>query len=559
MKPKLKLVCVLVICRALHITGDFLLFPVIPFYIMQLSGTALDLSLVSSVYCFAKTFSTPAWGYVSDKISRPKCLMLGYLWQGAMTFGIAYPVQIPIFLVFRALVGMGSTAAVEVAYITDSVRNSHERAVVLSVQSMLGVVGVLVGTALSGYLQKLGLVWSDLCYIVGTLDMINWVLIFVARRCLIRHRGRSVRQTLLPTESSNVPRESAVSRAYTLQSQSSFVVPIRYRDILSHKGAGFFLALSFMNSFGWTVSDGPELFFFKDHFNFTQTDYVRWIMLVSTCSAVFATLAPTILYRLGQKETCMASCIISSLTMTGLLFGAYYLPGQKWVAFVYGVISCGLLHLLLHLANTNLLANTCPSHMRGSLLGLKGSIGAFGGMLGPITGGLLYRYNSFVAYIITVALFLIAALCYVFVHDKRKREPSQILKSAVFKVKALRFMAPAKLNNNMSNEEEHAPMEPGADCTFKVFAAMSLDLSSFQKLARDLMEPEPESDWQETAPDPLEDLLEDNRTFEQTASFSSSHGVLQHLEDFIRIKPISYLSHGMEDNSNVRPLIDNEQ
>lgn len=92
------------------------------------------------------------------------------------------------------------------------------------------------------------------------------------------------------------------------------------------------------------------------------------------------------------------------------LFGLIISPTLPWMCLSLAVMSVG--YSLSNPCLSALTSRNAPNDRQGSVLGMYQSMGSLARVLGPLAGGLLYRYSQVGAFIGSVVLVLFAKIVF---------------------------------------------------------------------------------------------------------------------------------------------------
>jgi MFS family permease len=119
---------------------------------------ASSTGLLTSIYVIAIFLFAPIWGHASDRYGRRAILVLGMIGFGASMFMFHFVRSLPTFYLERFLSGVFAAAVTPVAAATigDLAASDEARGRRLTLLSMAGITGFLVGPMLGLLLARLG-------------------------------------------------------------------------------------------------------------------------------------------------------------------------------------------------------------------------------------------------------------------------------------------------------------------------------------------------------------------------------------------------------------------
>jgi len=385
-RPTMQLVALL-LSGALNACGALILSPVLPFYAINHAGAdALDLALISSVYSLFQMLSSPLLGALSDKVGRRPVLLAGLSASAALYLLQALADTVPKLLLARAALGLaGGTVPVEVALLTE-LTTKDERPAVLGLQTTLITMGAFFGPAVGAAFTGDG--FPFLCQIMGGVCLLNLLL-----GLLFFTEPKRPEAPKLPPQGDS------------------------FRSVSSRKSGGLFsklntrvvmlLVAAFMDCFALGVSDGPEAYFLKENFGFTEPHLAAFFMVCSASSLIWVNAVPRIMRQASPKVVCSAFSIGSVAAMSTLFFFV-----DPWEPYVYAFLSSFTVTVVETVSTTSLVNNMVGRDQQGTIYGIESALLNAGFCLGPPLGGYLYRYDHYAPYAVSVGCFTVSALTY---------------------------------------------------------------------------------------------------------------------------------------------------
>lgn len=147
---------VLMVTAFVDMVGLLMVVPLLPFYTVELGGSALVVGALVSSYAVAQLVSAPLWGRVSDRYGRRPALLVGIGAAVAAYVVFAYADSLWLLLLSRLVQGAGGgTVGVIQAYVADATR-PEDRARSLGWLSAATSLGVMIGPAIGSLTHGLG-------------------------------------------------------------------------------------------------------------------------------------------------------------------------------------------------------------------------------------------------------------------------------------------------------------------------------------------------------------------------------------------------------------------
>jgi len=377
---------------ALNACGALILSPVLPFFAINKAGaSALDLAMISSIYSLFQMVSSPLLGTLSDRIGRRPVLLAGLFASAVFYFLQAFAETVPALLASRAALGFAAgTLPAEIAYLTD-LTTKEERPNVMGWQTFLITGGALLGPAVGALFASDG--FHVLCHIMACVSLLNLtlgVLFFTEPR-----RPEVVR--IMPADA-DLPQEP-------------------FRGSTS-RTAALLLFTAFMDCFALAVSDGPEAYFMRNNFGFTEPHLAAFFMVYSASSLVCASFVPWLLKKLRPKVAC-TTCSLGSAAAMSTLF-AFTGP---WEPYLYACLSSLMVTVVETVSTSELPKSMVSEEQRGTVYGAESALLNAAFFLGPPLGGFLFEYHSYAPYAVSVACFCLSSAVYALLPSTSGQEP----------------------------------------------------------------------------------------------------------------------------------------
>jgi len=161
---------VLMVTAFVDMLGFAMIFPLLPFYALDLGASPKVIGLLISSFSIAQLATAPLWGRVSDKFGRRPVLIVGLAAAGVAFIVFGFANSIWLLLLSRTVQGAGGgTTGVVQAYVSDSTDPS-QRAKGLGWISAATSTGVMIGPVLGSGAAHFGraapgLIAAGLCFL----------------------------------------------------------------------------------------------------------------------------------------------------------------------------------------------------------------------------------------------------------------------------------------------------------------------------------------------------------------------------------------------------------
>jgi len=168
---------IIIFTVAIDVLGLGIIIPVFPVYVESFGLTALNVTMLFSIYSFFSFMSAPFLGALSDKIGRKPVLLVSIFSTsiGWLIFSLAR--SFPLLIVGRVIDGLAagnySTAQ---SSLSDISKDSKDRASNLGILGMIFGFGFIVGPFIGGVLSRIS--HATPFYFVAGLAFINVILAY---------------------------------------------------------------------------------------------------------------------------------------------------------------------------------------------------------------------------------------------------------------------------------------------------------------------------------------------------------------------------------------------
>ena len=371
--------------------GQSLFFAVLPPVARDLGLSESETGIIFSLSALLWIFCSPLWGRQSDKWGRKPVILIGIIGFASSTFFIAFilflalhnllaPLLIlPLLIMARALFGTfgsGSMPAAQ-AYVADRTLRKDRAPAISSLTAAFGI-GNIVGPGFAAVLIGFGF-------------LVPFVAISIAALL-----GSLALAFTLP-ESFNP------KRSRNQQDQN-----VRLREM----GTGFlFLVLmGLMASFAQAVLIQLSAFHFMDRLELAAAEATQMIgiaLMAMAMAALFAQLVLIQRFYLSVRTLLRGGALAMICAFLGLAFA------QNYASLVFSLILAGFGFGLLRpglMTAASLLTN---KKRQGVAAGFLGATAAFGHVINPFTGMVIYQYYPAIPFLLcalTMLIFLLVAL-----------------------------------------------------------------------------------------------------------------------------------------------------
>ena len=369
----------------LDLVGFGIILPLIPYLARQFKASPLEIGLLMAVFSLMQFLFSPFWGRLSDRFGRRPIILISLLGSCLSYLFFAFSQTLALLFIARGLAGFfASNISVAQAYIAD-ITPREERSIGMGLIGAAFGLGFILGpvvASLSGPIGEslgnsppFGIQFSSL--VAAGLNGLNLIFAFF----------------MLPE--THKKGESDWSKPGRMES---------FLFIFKHPQLPFLFGIFFLVSLAMALMEVMLFPFVQDRFDWSYKlaslsfAYVG-IIMVLTQGYFIRQWIP----RFGEKKTLLFGLLAMSLGfwMIGLSFNIFLLAlAMTLLALGNGCMRppvIGLASILTH------------EEDQGYVLGVMGSLGSVGRIVGPVAGGWLYQeFSQGAPFFVSGALAMIA-------------------------------------------------------------------------------------------------------------------------------------------------------
>lgn len=368
MSIKNKPLVVIFLTVFIDLIGFGIIIPLNPYLATAFGADALQVGLLMTVYSAAQFLFSPMWGQFSDRWGRRPIILLSLLGAGISHLTFAFATSFSMLFFARLLAGIfGANISTAMAYIAD-ITHEKDRSKNMGLIGAAFGLGFVLGPALGALFGHMGEKWgtqppfgpSFAAVMAGVICLFNFLFAWKVLHESLPAGPRAVKvrksRLALIKDHLALPVVGQLQLIYFLAALA-----------MAHMEASLFLLVQ--DDFGWTLSQAGLGFAYVGVIMVITQGYLirRWLPIM------------------GEPNMLM-----SGLLFQGLGFAGIALSGQIWqmaIAVTFLGVGSGFINPALS-GSISLLTDQSK---QGSVMGVNQSLSALGRILGPVTGGWLYR------------------------------------------------------------------------------------------------------------------------------------------------------------------------
>jgi AAHS family benzoate transporter-like MFS transporter len=390
----------------------------VPLLMREWRMTAAYAGIIASFGFAAATLGAIAGGSMGGRWGRKRTIITSVVIYSLGSFVCALARAPLWFACFRVVagVGMGMTMLNEVGMVSEYFPAKSRQAAVAGVTTGMQLGGILSALVAIVLVERFG--WPS-AYFFGSLPIFfvpvlirylpeaPWMLVLKQRWSELRQVLGELRPELRPQLTVATGAEFFYPKS---QEKPTLAEVFAERRALS---TVLFWTVYFMNIFAiyGTSTWIPKLMMNAGHsIHASLIIYLALFVGALVASPILGHLSD----RLGSKKICVL-CSLCGFAFILLLSAPMNLPLTLLIVALVGICTMGAQNL-----THAYIAQYFPPRVKSTMMGWGLSIGRFGGLFGPIVGGVLITLHAiqFVSYLAFAAPLLISALAIAFVQDR---------------------------------------------------------------------------------------------------------------------------------------------
>jgi DHA1 family multidrug resistance protein-like MFS transporter len=396
--------------------GFGIVIPILPYYVRDVGATAFDLGLLLATFSFLQFFCGPFWGKISDNIGRKPVLIVGLL--GVSIAFLMLGLSHDLFWIFIAeIVGGAMSAGIwpaALAFIADVTRPS-ERVRLMGLMGAASGVGFIAGPFISSIIAGFGL--SVPFFVAAVLSLVTMVAgyLFIPES-IGSERRLKVKDLLLPLVIARMVNDTVRQMFGALKTYVG--VFLLATLVISLAIAGFEGTFSYyiMDKFGLT-SASSTLQVFDGHLSLTGPSIMG---IVFALMGVVSVICQGLLVGKASEHLGEDVIIVVGLLICAAGLVLMTTAGDLISLIAYICVTSIGSGLVFPCLNTVVSRRTDENH-QGIMLGIMGSYGSFGRIIGPPVAGYTYGMMMILPYYISaIVMFLCSTAIIAIIWKERK-------------------------------------------------------------------------------------------------------------------------------------------
>lgn len=399
MNSKRRQISILVFGMFFLTMGFSIIMPILPYYSKNMGASAFDLGLLMASYSVMQLIFSPFLGRLSDSIGRKPIFLLGLFGYGFSFLVYGFATQLWMLFAARIVGGIlaGGLYPTSLAYIAD-ITDHKDRGRIMGLLGASSGIGMIFGPSISGILSVWGLAVPFFATAVAA--FVAGIFAFFSleeSRSVDAHRTMPQRMSLV---------SPLKTRLWLL-----FLLTILVTFLLASFQGTF--AYYMLGRFGIdeTLSPVPVL---SETMMLTGPAVVAIMFTVMGIAAVVCQgiILDHMIRVAGEMKT-----VITGLAITGFSFFGL-LASPELISTLFFVSMTGIGTGLVTPCLNALVSRMTGKERQGAMLGLLGSYGSIGRIIGPPLGGFVYDVYFMLPFAISGILSLIGAAAAVVFSDR---------------------------------------------------------------------------------------------------------------------------------------------
>lgn len=370
-----KVIGLLSACLALQMTSFVIILPLFARRFSQLGAGVEALGASTMAYALAGMLAAPFMGALADRVGRRRVVLVSLAAYVLAFTGYLFASSVLAFVVLRGLAGAFTAGLMPaVTSLVADLAPSDQRARWIGIVNGGASAGWIAGPVLGGWLYDR---WGYETALVVAILLAG--VTFITAYFSVSETRRSTPGLI------DQARRGPSASAITFQAALNGFRSTLPRSLLVF---AVLLGIGFAVMFAWA--------FIEPSFMFYAYDDLRWTssmlgLVMSTYGIAFMLGEFGLSHlsdRLGRKPVIAAGLILFTAQFLGLAFG------RSYAVIAASFVIAGLGNALFDPALSAALLDITPAEHHGRVLGLKGTAGSLGNVLGP---GLVVLVTPFLA------------------------------------------------------------------------------------------------------------------------------------------------------------------
>lgn len=369
---------IIILTVAIDVLGLGIIIPVFPVYVESLGLTALNVTMLFSIYSLFSFLSSPFLGALSDKIGRKPVLVVSLLSTSIGWLIFSFARSFPFLILGRIIDGLaaGNYSTAQSA-LSDISKDSKERSSNLGLIGMIFGIGFIVGPFIGGLLSRIS--HSTPFLFVALLAFVNVILTYSFLPETNKHINKSKKIIWNPVK----PLHTAVKNK---KLKKLYIVWFLF-NLVSVGGNSVF-ALYLTQVFGFNALISGTFF-----------------MLVGIILAINQGI---LMKKFWLEKFNDRTLILLMLIFLSVGFISIAIPFVGF--FILGMLLNAFGQAVLTVVMTSEVVGKSTNTTRGEALGVVNAIGSVATITAPILVGMLFQHHTTLPYILCSVLSFVAYL-----------------------------------------------------------------------------------------------------------------------------------------------------
>lgn len=373
----------------IDLVGFGIVIPLLPFYALNYQASALEVTLLSTVFSLMQFIFAPFWGSLSDKYGRRPILLFSIVGNLVSYTVFAFSGSLLVLFISRIMAGtFSANFGAAQAYIAD-ITTKENRSKGMGIVGAAFGLGFIFGPAIGGVLSQYGFQVPGLAAVGLCVINLFFAVFFLPESYPKEARDKAV--------SGSHPKKPGLFSLF----KNTFLLKKDKNHTFN------LIMLFFLTVMGHAVFEATFALLMASQMNYDAKQVGYLFALIGIVTAVIqGGLIGPLTKLAGSKKLIIAGLILTAFSQ---LFLPFAKPDMVWMLIVLIITYSLGLAIFTPSANA-MISNSASENEQGKILGISQGFGSLARIIGPIWGGFAFGTISHTAPFHTSALLMVVAL-----------------------------------------------------------------------------------------------------------------------------------------------------